>query len=153
MTLTNTGDYTGGAIGYTVGKVSKITGSVNITGKQYVGAVVGRTTGIIDDCKMSNINIQGTNYVGGITGHSINSIITCEIQGTISCTGNYVGGIVGYTTSIIENCIYSGNLTSTVDYIGGIAGYTADRVTSSNSSAKVKGRNYVGGVIRIHIFK
>ncbi|MNL90038.1 hypothetical protein D3C87_2207750 [compost metagenome] len=53
---------------------------------------------------------------------------------------------------LINNISVSGNIIGNSS-VGGITGYTVEKITSSNSSAKVKGNSNIGGVIRIHIFK
>ena len=117
------------------GKLKNLTiaADCDITGHwQYVGALVGYNSGVIDSCY---------NYA--------------DVQAYYS----YVGGIAGYGGSGgIKNCYNAGNITTGYIYAGGIAGYggyiytcqNVGSVTATISSRAItseSGPRYVGGIV------
>lgn len=86
--------------------IQGVTVKGSVSGKQYVGGIVGYITGnsTIDRCaNYSNVTGSGT-YVGGITGYlsSANSVMTnCYNTGNISGTTN-CGGVVGSNNANAE---------------------------------------------------
>lgn len=155
----NATTYSGGSIGYIAyyGSIPydmRVYGSdTQITGKNYVGGAVGRSTSRIRNIKVENVTISSTgSYTGGIVGHnnynttsiSATSIGNYSLAGgyaknlTITSTGSYVGGVSGYELGTIygavaENC----TISTTGNYAGGLAGFYSgyDGTSGSQLSA------------------
>ncbi len=102
-TITNSlVDNTGGIAGALVkGTISNCVNSGNVTGKAYVGGIVGDASGtsvicFVNSCR-TNATVSGTaNCVGGVIGRALNGVVvnSCYAKGSVS--GRYdVGGLVG----------------------------------------------------------
>jgi filamentous hemagglutinin family protein len=120
--------------------------NVDITGKDYVGALVGNNTGTITGSSVSGGTVTGTFYVGGLVGY--NSGTLQNSFNTASVSGNmYVGGLVGTNEGTINNS-NSWSAVSGDQYVGGLVGYNdLGTVTKSYSIGAVSGASYVGGLI------
>jgi hypothetical protein len=134
----NLNNYVGGLVGYHQGEslieYSDLTNNIEITGKSYVGGIVGlgKKLSISEAKNYGTVNGNGVR-VGGLVGHlesSISSINTSVNYGYVknlsisrveSSSTSDTGGIVGY---------YEGNLSNVTNYgtiegvlrVGGIAG-------------------------------
>lgn len=120
----------------------------------YVGIVVGKSTG----STFENIDVQGdasgTNYVASIAGYADGGTFTnCNANGgQITAIGDYVAGITGYATdATFTDCAVDNMSVSTNNggHVGGIAGYSdndqfvnCDVVESSFTGTG----SYVGGI-------
>jgi hypothetical protein len=168
ITATATSDYVGGIIGcHPLSSMYECwifdcINKQNITGRNYIGGIIGfMHTGKIADCTSTG-NITGTGYLGGVVGKLADGpnieIYHCNVTANITGTEDIIGGIVGGTvlnawnTAIkIEMCIYNGTIEGR-DYVGGILGQHncwydfTSMIRRSYSIGSVSGRNYVGGV-------
>lgn len=117
-----------------------ITGTSVINGKQYVGGIVGKATGVtINNATTgSGVSVDSTldssgGIVGAITGGGNGlSIKNCVNKANVTniSTGSFslIGGIVGATPEnvakdvIIDNCVNYGDVTADHPYAGGIIG-------------------------------
>ena len=150
--VTATGNYTGGITGflgmideehyYSNNEISYFGGSAtlvkcfnygNVTGKNYVGGIVGLNHDNDEFIKqlINEGNIKGESYVGGIAGaFSGNMLRVAYSTGEITATNSAVGGIVGslslgYEESKISDCYSLSNISvGKGGYAGGIAGIT-----------------------------
>ena len=151
-TVIATGDYVGGITGflgrideehyYSNNEISDFGGSAtlvkcfnygNVTGKNYVGGIVGLNhhNGEVIKQLINEGNIKGESYVGGIAGaFSGNMLRVAYSTGEITATNSAVGGIVGslsqdYEESKISDCYSLSNISvGKGGYAGGIAGIT-----------------------------
>ncbi|MBU7006034.1 S-layer homology domain-containing protein [Phosphitispora fastidiosa] len=130
--------------------------SVNVTGSDYAGGLVGYSAKAdISECSTSG-NITGVSYVGGLIGclqgGSLNgSFSLCTVSGT----GNYTGGLIGqvdaangFDTSI-ENCYAISDVSGEADKaVGGLIGANYwGSLTNSYSVGTVNGSgDSVGGL-------
>ncbi|WP_278913325.1 BACON domain-containing protein [Leyella stercorea] len=86
-----------------------------ITGGNRVGGICGNSYyGNIENCMVTG-DISGYQYVGGVVGYSsgYSSIISqCASSGNVIAIDDYVGGILGYYDSVcsIENCYSIANV-------------------------------------------
>jgi len=124
-------------------------GTVN--GAQYASGMVGRSWGSISN-SFSTMNVTGFNNTGGLVGESQAGIISNSYAGgTISGTTN-VGGLVGrmFGGQTI-NSYASGNVTGTTAFIGGLAGVNYfGTISSSYASGNVTGSQTVGGLVGLN---
>ena len=167
-------DYVG-LFGYMdAGSISNLTVTGTVTGRHYVGGVLGyldwKTTATA--ISISNVQnqstVSGTNYVGGVFGKidyrnsgDYGLITMTSVSNTGAVSGaSYIGGIAGYLYGSYSgdgakmySCYNTGNITATGDYSGGLVGqcrntqFNSCYTGSSKNSATVKGRNYVGGFV------
>ena len=122
--------------------------SVTIKGYNWVGAVAGSNSGIIENCSAAGEITGSSGEVGGIAG--VNGGIITNCSAASSVTGDRtVGGITGYQfNGTTTGCSATAEITGSGDCVGGIIGYQIDGTTADcHSSATVKGRYKVGGVI------
>lgn len=157
----------GGLVGDNDGSILNGRNGGNVTGKTYVGGIVGTNredstlTDIIND---TSILIKGITYVGGIAGQNAGRIEDTEARRTLSdgvVEGvEYVGGIAGENTGYIENPHNNISLRvnedalkdgETAQYFGGVAGINEEKGTIGNATnladVTAKGANYVGGIV------
>lgn len=125
-----------------------------ILGNLYWNSWKGDSTGSITDC-FNEGTVTGKQYVGGILGYSQTGtqVIRCANTGTITGT-SAVGGVAGYLqeytgTCAIDSCYNRGDVSGD-EYVGGIIGSLyngADVLNSYNlgkASYGVAGRIYDG---------
>ena len=156
--VTAEGNYTGGLVGSTTGKISDGRNNGVITGNDYVGGLVGSNgSGVTleDLTNDSSAEINGKNYVGGIAGRNYGTI-TAEDQTNLinrgSITGNkYIGGIAGEnngTITNVNNDIVLNATGSNAQYFGGVTGINKGTITNATNSGNINasGATYVGGI-------
>ena len=125
----------------------KVTGNSTITGTgDFVGGIVGYyedtkgpiTTTTVD----ASCTVKGNNCVGGIigSGNLYSTMKSVTSSATVTAIGDYVGGIVGLLSSVDEELYYKNN------EINPLGTYQASLLKCSNYGY-VTGRNYVGGII------
>ena len=167
-------DYVG-LFGYmNAGSISNLTVAGTVTGRHYVGGVLGyldwktTATAISISNVQNKCTVSGTNYVGGVFGKidyrnsaDYGLITMTSVSNTGAVSGaSYIGGIAGYLNGSYSgdgakmySCYNTGNITATGDYSGGLVGqcrntqFNSCYTGSSKNSATVKGRNYVGGFV------
>ena len=123
------------------------TGSV--TGKDYVGGVVGCSDSTFTNCYNTGI-VNGNDNVGGVVGYNADdggTVTNCYNTGSI--TGKeHVGGVVGdaYKTDV-TNCYNTGSITGKED-VGGVVGDGSNSTfTDCYNTGSVTGEKHVGGVV------
>ncbi len=115
----------------------------------YGGAIVGLTSGRVENCRNLADITSGTDCIGGIIGYlgEGGSVSHCYNGGDITGVRNYAGGIVGQSMGEINLAQNDGDINATGKYTGGIAGASAGSVISSVNSATVTGVEYTGGIV------
>ena len=120
-----------------------------IYGGLYVGGVVGDNNGTVTNCYNTG-SVTGKDYVGGVVGYSLLDSTFTNCYNTGSVTGkDYVGGVVGCSDSTFTNC-YNTGIVNGNDNVGGVVGYNAadgGTVTNCYNTGSVTGNNEVGGVV------
>lgn len=99
-----------------------------------------------------SVNVSGTEYVGGLVGHLSDSgsrvsytHARCTVTGS-----NYVGGLVGYQDSgnTISQCAAGGIVYGEGDFTGGLVGrLEGGTVKESINYTTVDGAYYTGGLV------
>ena len=123
--------------------------SIDVTGGNSVGGLVGDGHGITITGSYTTGGVSGAGSVGGLIGNSFDGEVTGSYStGTVTGNGNYVGGLVGEShTDSISNSYASGNVNGQ-DAVGGLIGYAfGGSVTASFASGNVNGDATVGGLI------
>ena len=150
-----------GTISASFGDTVKISGV-----SDYVGGVIGNSNFDIGGVQVSydsTVDISGKNYVGGMVGNLrggvTNNNIVMTVTDDFSLSGeNYVGGAFGDSKATLTtvNVIYNKAATiSGKEAVGGIIGFnekvnTGNRVSLSvqyNGTADINGSDGVGGVV------
>ncbi|MDD4740018.1 MAG: GLUG motif-containing protein [Bacteroidales bacterium] len=151
VTVSSTGQNSGGLIGYNIGATIKncsSSGSVTCAGN--AGGLIGRNDGNISDCSSSS-SVAGTgNIVGGLIGFNNGGKITdCHSTGETS-GGDNTGGLIGYNgygTSSILNC-YSTSDVNGNNNTGGLVGFNnGGKMTDCHSTGETSGGDNTGGLI------
>ncbi|GHT73493.1 hypothetical protein FACS189456_4000 [Bacteroidia bacterium] len=141
---TGTADYAG-LFGYiydgTIDSLGVILSSSGVTGRDYVGGLVGYMEG--NNVKLSACyvvgTVKGTNSVGGLVGYyfdkHIASLTLCYAAGVVSGTSS-VGGLIGTNDGFIEDC-YATSQVSGNQNIGGLVGLNKYRIQTSYAIGRV----------------
>lgn len=113
------------------------------------GAVIGYTTGKVENCRNYAAIRTGYNRIGGIAGHvdEGGSIAGCYNGASVTASNDYVGGIAGQNMGSISDSQNDGDITGAGKYTGGIAGASAGSLTVCVNSGTISGAEYTGGVI------
>jgi len=106
-------------------------------------------SGNVRNVGVTNASISGRNYVGAVVGNgSTVTVDSVYSSGTVTGTGSFVGGLVG-GGGVSFGGVSNGHSSATVsglDYVGGVLGY-AGNVTNSYATGQVSGRTAVGGLV------
>lgn len=119
---------------------------VDVTGREYVGALVGHIHGgSLSSCHSTG-SVTGHTHVGGLAGESGAAI--SNAHSTAIVTGVFeVGGLIGLNHGTIDRS-YSGGTVTGVDYVGGLVGWNqVGAISDSYSTATVEGISLVGGLV------
>ena len=110
--------------------------------------------GVVKDLKLENISVEGKNNVGGIAGNNYGLITRSHvINGRVSSLERAAGGLVGFNAGKIRRSSASGRIKGE-NYVGGLVGWNhKGSIERSHSSVKVKGRNFVGGLVGANFHK
>lgn len=131
--------------------------NVNISGRDYVGTLVGYV-GTVGSNRMTFTNISssgsilGRNEIGGIGGNFYQEILlNAAFDGIVTSYGNQrIGGVVGYISgSTLSNVRANVSINApNADYVGGLSGHDGffGTIENSYSEGSVIGRDYVGGI-------
>ncbi len=133
--------------------------SPSIEGRNYVGAIAGRSYGKIDNVRVTGGIVKGTatnlgGLVGGQSAGTIeNSYVTSDVSGvvldSVMGVGDNVGGLVGIQkTGSIKNSHATGNVRGT-NSVGGLVGnHQGDgNIENSHATGAVTGTTYLGGLV------
>jgi beta-lactam-binding protein with PASTA domain len=143
-----------GLFGSTVGAtITNLSISGAVTGKDYVGPLVGRAyTSAISLCAAS-ATVSGANSVGGLVGNSTttNAITNCYATGNATASGTqYAGGLVGLHQSgcVIINCYATGAATAP-SYAGGLVAYNVSATITNcyATGAATASTSFGGGLV------
>ncbi|MFA5603341.1 MAG: prepilin-type N-terminal cleavage/methylation domain-containing protein [Bacilli bacterium] len=114
---------------------------VNRPTTSYIGLIGYNNGGTVTTLGINSVNITGLNYTGGIVGHNNGHLNEMNVRGNIT-GNNYVGLIAGYTdyATTARSIIVEGNVLGN-DYVGGMIGYN---YYSTNFRAVNVGGSVVG---------
>jgi hypothetical protein len=120
---------------------------VDVAGDDYIGGLVGWSTGRIFNC-YSTGNVAGDWYVGGLVGFIADSTVNMSFSKANASGSTSVGGLAGMTgdeTSVVSNCYATGAVNGGI-YAGGLVGQVErGRTYKCYSTGRVSGNQYVGG--------
>ena len=128
--------------------------NVGVTGKVFVGGLVGRNRGTVIASHASG-NVSGDAVVAGLVGRSWSGKGTSTVRDsyaavTVSAAQHSAGGLVGGNGGTIISCYATGDVTS-INQVGGLTGISSDSNTatiiSSYATGNVTGDRQVGGLL------
>ena len=139
-----------------------------ITGKVFVGGVVGENIGIVENCSNAvSVTAQGEGipYAGGIVGYNYyGTVINCYNTGEVS-SKNGAGGVVGYNRyGTVENCFNTGTVKANgkttgaggvvADIMNGtiINCFNTGDVTAITTVTNTSASAYAGGIFSFNGF-
>jgi hypothetical protein len=130
--------------------VTNCSSSGNITGRHWVGGLVGCSAEILTNCH-STANVFGTlNKIGGLVGGNGGTILNCFSLGDVT-GGIYVGGLVGENDGTISKCYTMSGVFGTGENTGGFVGINdwggniSNCYSMSNVSGSFSSNDNVGG--------
>jgi len=132
------------------GKVNQVgVESVNITGGENVGGLVGYSWNGTVSNSYATGSVTGDKYVGGLVGyHDCGTVSNSCSTGSVSSGGSFVGGLMGKTwKGTVSNSYATGNVTSGGSFVGGLVGDNSATVSNSYSTGSVTGLSHVGGLV------
>ena len=123
--------------------------TINRSAEDYIG-VFGYSTGTIKDITVDSVDITGNERIGGLVGSNYGTIANSSSSGSI-VGEQFIGGIAGWNdgTGTIDNSSSSGSVVSVslASNIGGFVGRNYGTIENSSSSGSVIGKNIVGGFV------
>ena len=131
--------------------------SVNVTGHQYVGGLVGLNSGgavsnsqATGDVTGMDAGAENGKFVGGLVGYNYGGTISdSHASGTVTGHQN-IGGLVGYNYGgTISDSHASGTVTGHQN-IGGLVGYNYGGISDSHASGSVSGEKSIGGLAGVN---
>jgi hypothetical protein len=146
-----------GLFGMVVGGQIKNLGleNVNITGRNYVGGLVGANGGTLMSCYTTG-SVSGSWYIGGLVGSSWGTLSSCYANCTVSGSSMDVfaiGGLVGSNEGTITTCYAASSVSGSdsdlamSDVIGGLAGYNNGTIETCYATGYVLNGYTVGGLV------
>lgn len=156
--------YFGGIAGVNTGTINKATNTadVNADGATYVGGIVGKNDGKLEDMAGNSGNVTGKDFVGGVAGQNNNIIndVNASNTGVVNATNGGAGGIFGENNADVINSELTNNgsvIGNGGSGTGGIFGVNSGDITYSslknNIEGQVIGTQNVGGLIGINTGK
>ena len=136
------------SVGYNMGVIMNVNVEVEtLSGKDYVGAIAGCSTGQIRCCSSRGKTVSGSKCTGGIVGSNTGLVYNCKNECSIVSSGDFTGGIAGYSNGTI-NYAANNNTVSGNKAVGGIAGYQKnDSLENCVSINTISGTEQVGGIV------
>ncbi|MBV8977574.1 MAG: hypothetical protein JO261_15025 [Alphaproteobacteria bacterium] len=129
------------------GMLAHVSANVTLTGRFYVGGLVGKNLGTIDFSSASG-TLTGGAFAGGLVGNNSGTISDSHAAVLLAGTKDgEAGGLAGYSTGTIERCYATGNVNAK-NIGGGLVGLAWDlNIDSSFATGAVSAIRYAGGLI------
>ena len=126
--------------------ISNIT--IDEPSEDYVGFVRYTEGGTLTNLKLENVEITGKDYVGGLVGFkAYGSIVDSYVTGSVIGTST-VGGLSGYYKQVSVSNSHTTCSVVGADRVGGLLGHKWNGVISdSYATGSVSGVNKVGGLV------
>ena len=141
-----------GLFGYSAGIIQNLTmKNCKISGKEYVGAVVGYNAGKIINCTNES-EVNGEKYVGGVVGYNAGLIDKTVHVGHVNikaASSQYIGGLTGFnnTKGVVRNSYSTGRVTAQQNsYVGGLVGQNEGNILNSFNQGTTNAGSYIGGI-------
>ncbi len=138
-----------GLFGVLSGSATRLGVAGSVTGLNGVGGLAGMLYGNGNvSYATSSVDVTGTNLVGGLVGNMNGGSVSYSSASGAVGGDNDVGGLIGYASgATISNSWATGSATG-ASYVGGLIGYQYNSsVTDSYASSDATGTGGVGGLI------
>ncbi len=128
--------------------------SMVMPSSDYVGVFgcIGTTGHVKGLCVETSI-ISGRYFVGGLVGYNYGSVQMCSVSGEVVGDGYYIGGLSGRNIGMVVQSFASGSVTGNGGYVGGLCGYNGDygiiKQCYATSDASANGSN-LGGLCSVN---
>ncbi len=125
---------------------------INLPNLTHVG-LFGENKGTIRNASLSNVNVTGRWYVGALIGNNSGGSITdCNMSGIVNGTAGVTGGLIGFSPDggSISGCFSTGSVYApNSHYVGGLIGglYYGSLTESYSTCSVIGGDYYVGGLL------
>jgi len=124
--------------------------NANITGRSFVGALVGNSWAGIKNCSSTgSITGNGLYGIGGLVGYLIKDSEELWSSCTVTATAcdEEAGGLTGLVNQIVRKSYAIGNVTTnnTCKYVGGFAGRVSGECHDCYARGNATGGQFVGG--------
>ena len=117
-----------------------------MTGHSYVGSLVGRSSGTIEDSSVTGSVSGRIVHIGGLVGVNRGTISNSFATGSVSGQ-EYIGGLVGFNVGTISNSFVTGSVSGRTN-IGGLVGFNNQgSVRDSYATGSVSGNAQTGGLV------
>jgi uncharacterized repeat protein (TIGR02543 family) len=149
------GDYSvGGLVGEDCGTVSNSYSTGSLTGRQFVGGLVGyaRNSSAVSNSYFTG-TVTGDSNVGGLVGRNMDTVSNSYSNGNVSGTGWAVGGLAGVNNGNVSDSYATGSVTgNTVNNcnVGGLVGANYETVSNCYATSSVTGSSEVGGLVGVN---
>lgn len=120
--------------------------SANITGRDYVGGLIGRSDyGSVNNCYVTG-SVSGNYCEGGLIGLNAGSISNCYVTNSVNggSDSNYIGGLIGNNSGDVNYC-YATGLVSGGSNVGGLVGFNDGAVDNSFWDIQTSGQTTSAG--------
>ena len=110
----------------------------DVTGKDYVGALVGDNSGTVTDVAVeySSGNVSGEDYVGALVGRNSGTVTNSTARDVPVSGSEYVGGLAGSNSGTIQNSSADGDVDG-FDHLGALTGSNTGTITNSSGAGTV----------------
>ncbi|HWR55622.1 MAG TPA: S-layer homology domain-containing protein [Negativicutes bacterium] len=128
--------------------------NANVTGKEYVGSLVGYNRGSVSSSFVTG-NLVAGRYGGSLIGQNEGSVVDSYAAGDVEqnifwvTSSSFLGGLVGRNSGTIEKSYATGAVTGGFWRIGGLAGENSGSVTECYAAGGVGSAEieYTGGLV------
>jgi hypothetical protein len=127
--------------------------NVNITGRSYVGGLVGDNDGSLTNCYVTGGWVIGgggahSRHIGGLVGWNRSGALTDCYAASWIFGFSSVGGLVGENDSgTLTGCYATGSVTGT-SAVGGLVGWNeSGTLTECHATGSASGGHYAGGLV------
>jgi hypothetical protein len=117
------GNFVGGVVGRNVGTVQNCYATGDVSCNSDVGGVVGLNYGTVQNCYATgDVSGDRPGSFGGVVGRNVGTVQNCYATGDVSGDNN-VGGVVGVNNGTVQNCYATGDVSGLSYYVGGVVGH------------------------------
>jgi hypothetical protein len=125
------GEYHGGLAGWNEGRIIRCHTRGCVSGRRYIGGLVGQNLGDIHDCRADSDWVSGKTDIGGLVGRNYFGarIVRCHGACTVFLTECGAGGLVGLNEGYVISCHAASDVLGAgygVYTLGGLAGSNLD---------------------------
>jgi len=127
----------------------------DVTGYEYVGGLVGRNMGTLNNCYAIG-NVTGDwKHIGGLVGWNSGTLEKSYGKSDVT-GGDIVGGLVGSNLGMVRNCYATGNVSGNWT-VGGLVGFEGMdngsniRIENCYATGNVTGDRAAGGLVGFNL--